>query len=67
MCKEIFQTYSEASDSFSEVVAVAASDLLRCLIRRLCSDFSVTLIFEVAFFLVYCFYFKGILFLVKLL
>lgn len=50
MCKEIVQTYSEVSDSISEVVAVAASDLLRCLTRRLCSDFLVTLIFKVVLF-----------------
>ena len=50
MCKEIVQTYSEVSDSFSEAVAVATSNLLGCVIRRLCSDFLVTLIFKVVLF-----------------
>ena len=50
MCKEIVQTYSEVNELFSEVVAVAKSDLLRCLIRRLYSDFSASLIFKIAFF-----------------
>ena len=50
MCKEIVQTYSEVNDSFSEVVVVARKNLLRCLIRRLNSDFSVSLIFKIFFF-----------------
>ena len=48
--RKLFRPIVRVNDSFSEVVAVARSDLLRCLIRRLYSDFAVSLIFKFVFF-----------------